>query len=200
MNAVQRAVFPAILIGSMVVVSIGMLAGAAWKLGDAQVVQAASRDVQPGTTDMPEPETAASDPGCEWGKAYPEQVTQWCALIERAAGESGLEPALLAALMLVESGGNPDAVSKDGAIGLLQVMPRDGIAEKFQCPNGPCFASRPSSAELADPDFNVHFGAKFLAGLVSSQGSLREGLKLYGPTGVDYAYADAVLGILDRYQ
>jgi soluble lytic murein transglycosylase-like protein len=200
MNAVQRAVFPAILIGSLVVVCIGMLAGAAWRLGDAQAVQAASRDVQPGTTDLAEPETAASEAGCEWGKAYPEQVTRWCGLIEQAAVETGLEPALLAALMLEESGGNPDATSKDGAIGLLQVMPRDGIAEAFQCPNGPCFAARPSSAELADPVFNVHFGAKYLAGLVKRVGSLREALKLYGPIGVDYAYADAVLGIQARYQ
>jgi soluble lytic murein transglycosylase-like protein len=199
MNAVQRAIFPAILIGSLVVACIGMLAGAAWKIGETQVVQAA-QDVQPGTTDIAPVEAQAGTPGCVWGKAYPEQVTQWCGLIEQAAEEVGLEPALLAALMLEESGGNPDAISKDGAIGLLQVMPRDGIAEKFQCPNGPCFASRPSSTELADPEFNIHFGAKYLAGLVRSQGSLREALKLYGPTGMDYAYADAVLGIQSRYR
>ena len=40
-----------------------------------------------------------------------------------AASEQGLEPALLAAVVYVESTGRLDAVSSAGAMGLMQLMP-----------------------------------------------------------------------------
>jgi len=36
-----------------------------------------------------------------------------------------------------------------------------------------------------------------LAGLIKKHGSLREGLKAYGPMDVGYAYADKVLSVYD---
>lgn len=44
--------------------------------------------------------------------------------IEDASLSSGIDPLLLAALVLVESGGDPRAHSKKGAIGLTQLMPK----------------------------------------------------------------------------
>jgi hypothetical protein len=78
-------------------------------------------------------------------------------------------------------------------------MPRDGLAASFQCPNGPCFGNRPTINQLNDPDFNVSFGTKMLSGLIARRGSLREGLKSYGPAGVGYSYADKVIAIYKRY-
>ena len=102
--------------------------------------------------------------------------------------------------MLQESGGNPHASSKDGAIGLLQVMPRDGISASFQCINGPCFSNRPSMEELYDPEFNIEYGTKMLAGLILKYGSVRDALLKYGPSGVGYAgYADKILKIHETY-
>ena len=55
--------------------------------------------------------------------------------VAAAASRHGLDPALLAALVHVESGFRPDAVSPDGAMGVAQLMPvtaaRLGIADPF---------------------------------------------------------------------
>lgn len=101
--------------------------------------------------------------------------------------------------MLVESGGQPEVMSTAGAVGLMQIMPRDGISSTFMCINGPCFAERPSIEELKDPEFNVNFGCKMLAGLINKRGSEREALMAYGPSGVGYSYADKVLTIRDTF-
>ncbi|NTU75976.1 MAG: lytic transglycosylase domain-containing protein, partial [Anaerolineaceae bacterium] len=84
--------------------------------------------------------------------------------------------------------------------GLMQVMPRDGIAANFMCANGPCFASRPSIQELYDPEFNISYGARMLAGLINKRGSIRDGLQAYGPMDVGYYYADLVIKIMNTYR
>lgn len=130
---------------------------------------------------------------------YPDSIRQWCKLITEYSRKNNLDPDLIAALIWQESGGNSTAYSRSGAVGLMQVMPKDGIAATFQCKNGPCFANRPSIKELQDPDYNVKFGTGMLAGLVKKHGSVREALKYYGPMNVGYYYADKVLGIFKNY-
>ena len=120
-------------------------------------------------------------------------VRRWCDLIMEAGTRYQHDPHLLAALILVESGGNPSAFSGDGAVGLMQIMPRDGKAAKFMCPAGPCFASRPSIAELRDPAFNIDYGAQLLRFNITRTGSVRDALRSYGPIYVGYSYADLVL-------
>lgn len=102
--------------------------------------------------------------------------------------------------MLQESGGNPKAYSHSGAVGLMQIMPRDGIAASFMCINGPCFGSRPTIKELEDPEFNIEFGTRMLSGLISKYGNVRDALKFYGPMDVGYNYADKVLAIYENHQ
>ncbi len=55
--------------------------------------------------------------------------------INRAASAHGLDPALLAAVVMVESGGDPRAESPTGARGLLQLMPARaralGVSDPF---------------------------------------------------------------------
>ncbi|BAJ64980.1 lytic transglycosylase domain-containing protein [Anaerolinea thermophila] len=143
---------------------------------------------------------SSGDGNCEVSPRFPEAVYRWCDLITRYANENGLDPDLVAALIVQESGGKPDAYSRSGAVGLMQVMPRDGIAASFRCVNGPCFASRPSMAELYDPEFNIRYGTRMLAGLISKRGSVRDGLMAYGPMNVGYSYADKVLAIYERFR
>jgi soluble lytic murein transglycosylase-like protein len=136
-----------------------------------------------------------TDTGCAYLDRYPDKIRPWCSTIEIAAAKYGMEPLLVAAVMLQESGGQPEVMSHSGAVGLMQVMPRDGIAATFQCINGPCFSNRPTIQELKDPVFNVDYGTRMLAGLFERTGELREALKSYGPYDVGYIYADKVLGL-----
>ena len=137
---------------------------------------------------------------CQISQAYPANVQRWCGLITAYARQNQLPPDLIAALILQESGGNPSAYSHSGAVGLMQVMPRDGIAATFRCNDQPCFTDRPSAYELRDSEFNVEYGTRLLSDLVTKySGNLREALHAYGPYDVGYAYADAVLSIYQRY-
>jgi soluble lytic murein transglycosylase-like protein len=136
---------------------------------------------------------------CRVSGSYPQSILQWCEFITHYADQHDLPPNLIAAVMLQESGGKPLAYSHSGAVGLMQVMPSDGIASKFMCKNGPCFTNRPTIAELENPEFNVSYGTRMLAGLVGRFGNFRDALKSYGPMDVGYSYADKVLAIFERY-
>lgn len=144
---------------------------------------------------IPEP-----DEPCPLSDSYPEKVLRWCDQIVEFATAHDLAPELIAAVILQESGGDPQAYSSSGAVGLMQVMPRDGIAAHFQCINGPCFASRPTIAELQDPEYNIEYGTRMLAGLLARHGDLRSALKAYGPMDMGYRYADTVLAIYENYR
>lgn len=143
---------------------------------------------------------SVSNSTCSLPARYPSSIRQWCGLIEQEAKKNAVDPRLIAAVMLQESGGNAKAYSRSGAVGLMQVMPRDGIAASFKCANGPCFAARPTMAQLYDPEFNVNFGVKMLAGLIKKFGNARDALKAYGPADSNYTYADKVLAIYNNYR
>lgn len=132
-----------------------------------------------------------SQGGCD---QYGTSVRQWCGLIEKYADRFDVSPSLIAAVIAVESSGNPSAISEDGAVGLMQVMPRDGVARKKF---GDMFRNRPSAARLRDPDFNVMYGTRMLSNLIEKYG-LREGLKRYGPAGVGYTYADKIISVQSK--
>ncbi len=131
---------------------------------------------------------------------FPEPILKYCAGILNSAYENNLDPVLVAAVIFIESGGDEEAVSHSGAIGLMQVMPRDGIASTFICKNGPCFTDRPSSQELREPAYNISYGTHLLADLILLSGSVRDGLKMYGPIQMDYQYADRVISIMGTYR
>ena len=109
-----------------------------------------------------------------------------------AAKEYGVDDDIIASLIYVESRGNHDSVSSAGAVGLMQVMPRDGIASSFGV-----FRNRPTMEELMDPSFNINKGTEILAGYISQTGSLESGLcSYYGTVGPDCHYAQLVLNVL----
>ncbi len=146
------------------------------------------------------PSTSEQAGACPLSSTYPDKVLRWCDLIVETASQHNLPPELIAAVILQESGGDSQAYSSSGAVGLMQVMPRDGLAARFQCVNGPCFASRPTIAELQDPAYNIEYGTRMLAGLLARHGDLRSALKAYGPMDVGYRYADIVLSIYENYR
>lgn len=186
MNLTRWAILPGVLFSSFILVVLTGL------ISQPAMSAAASSDVS----------ASLSQPSgdCAIKLSYPVSVRQWCSLIERHAPEQNLDPNLVAAVILEESGGDAQAYSKSGAVGLMQVMPNDGIAADFVCGDHPCFASRPSTSDLLDPEFNIDYGTRLLSSLVQRNGNLRDALKAYGPINVGYSYADAVISILTHYQ
>ena len=183
----QKAIFPGIIVSSFILVLIARF------LTSAQVASAATPEAQSNNSEA-QSSTEIVSTDCDL-ISLPESIQPWCSLIEQAGQEYAVEPALIVSVMLQESGGQADVISASGAVGLLQVMPSDGIATSFTCQNGPCFASRPTIQELLDPAFNIDYGVHMLANLLQKYGSEREALKAYGPYNVGYYYADKVLTI-----
>ncbi len=96
--------------------------------------------------------------------AFPPAVRRWEPQIRRAAAACGLDPALVAALATAESCGDPQAVSKKGARGLLQVMP---------------FHFAPGEDPL-DPEANLRVGVGILCRLLrEADGDLPRALAAY---------------------
>ena len=77
-------------------------------------------------------------------------------IIEKAATAASVEPNLLRAVIVVESGFNSRAVSRRGAMGLMQLMP--ATATRFGVSNP------------YDPLQNVHAGARYLKFLIDRFG------------------------------
>jgi|SRR5579859_4907180 len=84
------------------------------------------------------------------------RAARYDSIIERAALSAAVEANLLRAVIVVESGFNSRAVSKRGAVGLMQLMPAT--------------ASRFGVSNLYDPIQNVHAGAHYLKFLMNRFG------------------------------
>ena len=197
-------VIPAVFIGCLIVIWIGTMAAA--KMPSQEIMAPTLTALAKGTEpEQPEQglfiEEAADRESisCSLSSRFPDEIHHWCGLIESASQDTGLPPALIASVILQESGGDPAVISHSGAVGLMQVMPRDGQAAEFMCVNGPCFGSRPTIEELQDPAFNVAYGSQMLADLSIKHGSYREALFKYGPMDMGYRYADIVLNIWSSY-
>lgn len=120
------------------------------------------------------------------------RVRYFCQEIVAAAQNYDLDPRLVAAVILQESGGQPFVTAQDGGVGLMQVMPREAPQ---MCPNGPCFADRPSALELENPTFNLNWGAEHLRNhLDRNGGDVREALRDYNSADRPFSYyADIVM-------
>jgi len=64
-----------------------------------------------------------TESGDRYDAALLARATQYDAIIEKAASSNAVEANLLRAVIVVESGFNSRAVSKRGAVGLMQLMP-----------------------------------------------------------------------------
>jgi soluble lytic murein transglycosylase-like protein len=202
----RKAIFPGILFGVLFIICVTqfianphIVLASATNSNQSEPAKA-TNFIGEGDQNGQMPAISAVQSGeCSLSAQVPESVRQWCDLIDRYSTQTGLEPKLIAALITQESAGNPNAYSHSGAVGLMQIMPRDGIATKFMCKNGPCFHDRPSMAELYDPEYNIQWGTQFLSSLLARHGNIRDALKAYGPMDRGYQYADIVLSIHSRY-
>lgn len=95
-------------------------------------------------------------------------------IIRGHAANHGLDPALLAAVVYVESRFDPHAESSAGAIGLMQLLPDTarGIAARTA---GDRFVVN----DLHDPEINVRYGSWYLDHLRARYGDLRTVLAAY---------------------
>lgn len=90
-------------------------------------------------------------------------------LIARVAREEGVDESLVRAVVQAESGGNPNAVSPKGAMGLMQLMPRTAEAMGVSNP--------------FDPEQNLRGGVRLLKGLLNEFGDVRLALAAYNAGG-----------------
>jgi soluble lytic murein transglycosylase len=106
-------------------------------------------------------------------------------IIRGHAANYGLDPALLAAVVYVESRFDPNAESAAGAIGLMQLLPEtaEGIATRT---GGTGFVV----ADLRNPEINVRYGAWYLRNL----------LHRYRDTGLALAAYHAGQGNVDAWR
>ncbi len=80
---------------------------------------------------------------------------QLAGLIHQAAQRHGLDPALIAAVVHVESRGRPQARSPKGALGLMQIIPATGRRYGVE-----------SEENLLDPITNLNAGSRYLRDLL----------------------------------
>ncbi|MFQ5789245.1 MAG: lytic transglycosylase domain-containing protein [Acidobacteriota bacterium] len=127
-------------------------------------------------------------------------LPQWGPVIAPSAERHGLEPGLVAAVIMAESSGDPTAVSGKGARGLMQLMPET--------------ARRLGVSRVLDPVENVEGGALYLRRLLDLHDQdLGLALAAYNagpaavarhggipPYGETRRYVARVLELYDRYR
>jgi hypothetical protein len=100
-------------------------------------------------------------------------VLQWLPQIEAASSATGIGAEYIAAVIRVESVGDPNAVSSAGAIGLMQVMPAEFQSQGI--PEGSWF----------DPATNIMAGSTEIAKHLAATGSIESALATYFGSGCD---------------
>jgi len=121
-------------------------------------------------------------------------------MIERVAAAHGVDPALVKAMVQAESGFDPLAVSRDGAQGLMQVLPET--------------AARYRVRDLHNPYLNLQAGVGYLKNLLEQfDGDVRLAVAAYNagenavrrhggvpPYPETRRYLDKVLGLYWHYR
>jgi soluble lytic murein transglycosylase len=106
------------------------------------------------------------------GRLVPVPDLELLGLIEANASDRELDPTLVQAVIQVESGYNPRALSNKGAMGLMQLMP--GTAREL------------AVSDPYDPEQNVRAGTSYLRRMIDRFGDLELALAAYnaGPEAV----------------
>jgi soluble lytic murein transglycosylase len=93
--------------------------------------------------------------------------------IRRWSENAGVDPMLVAGLVRQESAFSPEAHSPANAFGLMQLLPSTArrLAKQAKL--------RYAHARLLDPDYNVHLGTIYVAGLQKQFGNIESALAAY---------------------
>ena len=83
------------------------------------------------------------------------RIQKWSDSLTEEARRRGLDPDFLASLVWMESRGDSQAVGPVGAVGLMQVMPKEAG-----------FAWRPTKQQLLNPETNLFWGTRTLATVI----------------------------------
>ena len=104
-------------------------------------------------------------------RAYP---TRYEEFVIECSEKYGLEASLILAVIRCESGFRPDAVSRTGAVGLMQIKFETArlVGKRIGTPIR-------VERELLRPDVNLLYGTAFLLQMVQRYGSLEKGLIAY---------------------
>ncbi|MFA0888249.1 MAG: lytic transglycosylase domain-containing protein [Synergistales bacterium] len=132
------------------------------------------------------PGAPALPPGL--GHNVDERLEALQGLIASAANRHGVDGNLVRAVIRMESGGNPRAVSEAGAMGLMQLMPSTARMLNVEDP--------------FDPAQNVNGGVRYLRGLLDRYGgdeSLALAAYHSGPSRVDRYGGIPPFPIVNRY-
>jgi soluble lytic murein transglycosylase len=89
-------------------------------------------------------------------KVYP---TDYNTIVEKEAAKNNLEPALVYSVIKAESNFQPQAKSKAGAYGLMQLMPSTFEWLQTQNKSG----KELTTDDLLVPEVNIQYGCKYLA-------------------------------------
>jgi len=98
---------------------------------------------------------------------FPLLLSLACAKSAPKAEPARINPALVEAVIKLESRGNPRAVSRSGCIGLMQIKPSTGRLMGY------------SRAELFDPEKNVAAGTRYLEMMMNETGHIEAALAAY---------------------
>jgi soluble lytic murein transglycosylase-like protein len=117
-------------------------------------------------------------------------------LVNEAGRKHGVDPSLIKAVIQVESNGNPSAVSKSGALGLMQLMPET--------------AAQLGVTNPLDPAENIMAGTRYLRMLLDRyRGDLKLALAAYNwgmgnlekrPEGLPAETKNYILKVENRYR
>ena len=127
-------------------------------------------DLSPSKIDLTQP--VINQTGIKSAKIN-SNVLKYKDTIQKAADTYGIEPEIIMAMIQQESGGNKNIVSKKGAQGLMQLMPKTaealGVTDAF------------------DPTQNINGGVKYFVQQLKKYGSIEKALWAYnaGPGNVD---------------
>ncbi len=106
-------------------------------------------------------------------------------IVKEESGINKLDPALIASVIYNESRFNPEAVSNQEAIGLMQL----------QVPTARDVYNKPiDQTKLKDPKINIKIGVKYLKGLIKRYQEEELALVAYnlGPTALDFKLKEGI--------
>ena len=123
----------------------------------------------------------------------PEIAEEWVSAAHVASESMGVDPLLVLAVIAVESGFNPNAESRAGAQGLMQVVPRYHEDE---------LEEHGGRGAVFDPTINIVVGTRILEQYIRRMGSVEAALQRYNGASSDASarYAHKVLAERERLQ